>query len=76
MTAPPRSGQVRPRQGDAKPDQNGERPSSLLVLADGSVFEGEAAGYLPPGGVTTGEVVFNTVLAGYQEVLTDPSYAG
>ncbi|MGI9033320.1 MAG: glutamine-hydrolyzing carbamoyl-phosphate synthase small subunit [Acidimicrobiales bacterium] len=48
----------------------------MLVLADGSVFEGEAAGYLPPGGVTTGEVVFNTVLAGYQEVLTDPSYAG
>src|SRR5207247_2079763 len=30
----------------------------------------------PPGGIATGEVVFNTVLSGYQEVLTDPSYAG
>jgi len=46
------------------------------VLADGTVFEGEAAGYRPPDGVATGEVVFNTVLSGYQEVLTDPSYAG
>jgi carbamoyl-phosphate synthase small subunit len=47
-----------------------------LVLADGSVFEGEMLGADPPGGVATGEVVFNTVLSGYQEVLTDPSYAG
>lgn len=47
-----------------------------LVLADGTTFEGTAAGWLPPGGVTTGEVVFNTVLSGYQEVITDPSYAG
>jgi len=47
-----------------------------LVLADGTTFEGEAVGYEPPEGVTTGEVVFNTVLSGYQEVLTDPSYAG
>jgi len=47
-----------------------------LVLADGTTFEGEAVGYEPPDGVTTGEVVFNTVLSGYQEVLTDPSYAG
>ncbi len=46
------------------------------MLADGTVFEGEAAGYRPPGGVALGEVVFNTVLSGYQEVLTDPSYAG
>ncbi|HEX6595902.1 MAG TPA: glutamine-hydrolyzing carbamoyl-phosphate synthase small subunit [Acidimicrobiales bacterium] len=49
---------------------------SLLVLADGTTFEGEAFGAEPPAGVATGEVVFNTVLAGYQEVLTDPSYAG
>jgi carbamoyl-phosphate synthase small subunit len=49
---------------------------SRLVLADGSVFEGEAIGAEPPDGVATGEVVFNTVLTGYQEVLTDPSYAG
>jgi carbamoyl-phosphate synthase small subunit len=47
-----------------------------LVLADGTVFEGEAIGAEPPGGVATGEVVFNTVLSGYQEVITDPSYAG
>jgi carbamoyl-phosphate synthase small subunit len=49
---------------------------AALVLADGSVFEGEAIGADPEGGVASGEVVFNTVLAGYQEVLTDPSYAG
>jgi carbamoyl-phosphate synthase small subunit len=49
----------------------------LLVLADGSVFEGELIGADPPGGgVATGEVVFNTVLSGYQEVISDPSYAG
>jgi carbamoyl-phosphate synthase small subunit len=47
-----------------------------LVLADGTTFEGEAIGADPPGGVATGEVVFNTVLSGYQEVITDPSYAG
>ncbi len=49
---------------------------SLLVLADGSSYEGEAVGYLPYSGISTGEVVFNTVLSGYQEVITDPSYAG
>jgi carbamoyl-phosphate synthase small subunit len=49
---------------------------ALLVLADGTVFEGQAAGWLPPDGICTGEVVFNTVLSGYQEVITDPSYAG
>jgi carbamoyl-phosphate synthase small subunit len=47
-----------------------------LVLADGSVFEGELIGAEPAAGVSTGEVVFNTVLSGYQEVITDPSYAG
>jgi carbamoyl-phosphate synthase small subunit len=49
---------------------------ALLVLADGEVFEGEAIGAAPPDGVATGELVFNTVLSGYQEVITDPSYAG
>ncbi len=50
---------------------------ALLVLADGAVFEGEAVGDVPEGAAaTTGEVVFNTALSGYQEVLTDPSYAG
>lgn len=45
-----------------------------LVLADGSVFEGELIGAHVP--ISTGEVVFNTVLSGYQEVISDPSYAG
>lgn len=49
---------------------------ALLVLRDGATFEGEAIGADPPGGVATGEVVFNTVMSGYQEVLSDPSYAG
>ena len=49
---------------------------ALLVLGDGTTFEGEAIGAMPSGGVATGEVVFNTVLSGYQEVITDPSYAG
>ncbi|NDE20343.1 MAG: carbamoyl-phosphate synthase small subunit [Actinobacteria bacterium] len=49
------------------------RPSHLL-LADGSVFEGEAIG--ADLSVASGEVVFHTGLSGYQEVITDPSYAG
>ncbi|MYI55532.1 MAG: carbamoyl phosphate synthase small subunit, partial [Acidimicrobiia bacterium] len=52
------------------------RRPGALILADGEIFEGEIAGAEPPGGVTAGEVVFNTVMSGYQEVLTDPSYAG
>jgi carbamoyl-phosphate synthase small subunit len=51
-----------------------ERQPALLVLSDGEVFEGEAAGAPVP--VATGELVFNTALSGYQEVVTDPSYAG
>jgi carbamoyl-phosphate synthase small subunit len=47
-----------------------------LVLADGTTFEGFAVGYRPDSGVMAGEVVFNTALVGYQEILTDPSYAG
>ena len=49
---------------------------ALLVLNDGTVFEGEALGATPPSGIAGGEVVFNTVLSGYQEVISDPSYAG
>lgn len=52
------------------------RPEALLVLADGTRFEGEVIGAVPEDGVATGEAVFNTVLSGYQEVITDPSYAG
>ena len=52
------------------------RDEALLVLADGTTFEGESIGAVPDSGIATGEVVFNTVLSGYQEVITDPSYAG
>src|SRR5262249_30746662 len=59
---------------------SGMSPQTLetahLVLADGAVFEGVAVGHRPDSGVTAGEVVFNTALSGYQEILTDPSYAG
>jgi carbamoyl-phosphate synthase small subunit len=48
--------------------------TAALVLADGSIFEGEAIGAAVA--VASGEVVFNTVMTGYQEVITDPSYAG
>jgi carbamoyl-phosphate synthase small subunit len=51
-------------------------PDALLVLADGTTFEGEAVGAEPADGAAVGEVVFNTALSGYQEILTDPSYAG
>lgn len=47
--------------------------SALLVLADGTVFEGASIGL---DGRADGEVVFNTSMTGYQEMLTDPSYAG
>ena len=46
-------------------------PPAILALADGTVFYGKGIGAL---GVTTGEVVFNTSMSGYQEILTDPSY--
>jgi len=46
---------------------------AILVLEDGSVYEGEAFG---ASGTTYGEVVFDTSMAGYQEMLTDPSFAG
>ena len=46
---------------------------ALVALADGTVFEGRALG---SGGECLGEMVFNTSMTGYQEILTDPSYAG
>lgn len=49
------------------------RPQAALVLADGTVFQGESTG---AAGLTVGEVVFNTSMTGYQEILTDPSYTG
>ncbi|HXR18742.1 MAG TPA: glutamine-hydrolyzing carbamoyl-phosphate synthase small subunit [Steroidobacteraceae bacterium] len=45
---------------------------AVLALADGSIFRGQSIG---AAGNTTGEVVFNTAITGYQEILTDPSYA-
>ena len=50
-----------------------QKTPAVLVLADGSIFRGCSIG---ADGQTTGEVVFNTAMTGYQEILTDPSYAG
>jgi carbamoyl-phosphate synthase small subunit len=47
--------------------------TAVLVLADGSVFRGRSVG---APGISAGEVVFNTAMTGYQEILTDPSYCG
>ena len=55
------------------PDWADEAPTALLVLADGTVIEGQGAGAT---GIAVGEVCFNTAMTGYQEILTDPSYAG
>src|SRR3990167_5777070 len=46
-------------------------PKAVLVLADGTVFQGISVG---ADGHTVGEIVFNTAMTGYQEILTDPSY--
>jgi carbamoyl-phosphate synthase small subunit len=51
--------------------QQGVYPPAILALADGTVFTGISIGAI---GSTTGEVVFNTAMTGYQEILTDPSY--
>jgi carbamoyl-phosphate synthase small subunit len=51
------------------------RPARL-VLADGTSFDGEAFGSVSPHKIVIGEVVFNTAMSGYQEILTDPSYRG
>ena len=47
--------------------------AALLCTADGEVFRGRSVG---APGIATGEAVFNTSMTGYQEILTDPSYAG
>lgn len=49
------------------------RPTALLILADGTAIEGQGLGAT---GNAVGEVCFNTAMTGYQEILTDPSYAG
>lgn len=48
-----------------------QRPHAVLALADGTIFRGISIGV---EGISTGEVVFNTAMTGYQEILTDPSY--
>ena len=50
-----------------------QRPKALLLLADGTVFEGRSIG---AKGITVGEICFNTGMTGYQEIFTDPSYSG
>ena len=50
-----------------------KKPTALLVLADGTVLEGFGLG---AEGSAVGEVCFNTAMTGYEEILTDPSYAG
>ncbi|MBU28719.1 MAG: carbamoyl-phosphate synthase small subunit, partial [Gammaproteobacteria bacterium] len=47
-------------------------PPAILLLSDGSKFVGRSIG---ADGLSVGEVVFNTAMTGYQEILTDPSYA-
>jgi len=53
-------------------DRTEKKQTATLVLADGTIYRGISAG---AEGETTGEVVFNTSMSGYQEILTDPSYA-
>ena len=55
------------------PPWSDEAPTAVLVLADGTVIKGRGVGAV---GSAVGEVCFNTAMTGYQEVLTDPSYAG
>jgi carbamoyl-phosphate synthase small subunit len=68
----------RAAQNRAAQNRAAQNPVALLVLADGTTFEGEAVGWWDPvaPAAVTGEVVFHTALTGYQEILTDPSYAG
>jgi carbamoyl-phosphate synthase small subunit len=63
-------GFVQPEAAQAK--ANSVTETAILVLEDGTVFEGESVG---APGLSVGEVVFNTAITGYQEILTDPSYA-
>ena len=57
----------------AAPNLDWEKPTAVLVLGDGSVFEGHGFGAAT---TNVGEVCFNTSMTGYQEIMTDPSYAG
>jgi carbamoyl-phosphate synthase small subunit len=61
-----------PRSYEENPLTTELRRPAVLALEDGSVFRGVSIGAL---GESAGEVVFNTAMTGYQEILTDPSYA-
>src|SRR3546814_16439024 len=63
----------RPPVAVADPERAPDKATGVLVLADGSVIWGHGLG---AEGQAVGEVCFNTALTGYQEVMTDPSYAG
>ncbi|MGI8725278.1 MAG: glutamine-hydrolyzing carbamoyl-phosphate synthase small subunit [Methyloceanibacter sp.] len=73
MTEHPDNDEQVSAQGRATKGWAEEAPTALLVLADGTVIEGRGAGAV---GHAVGEVCFNTAMTGYQEILTDPSYAG
>jgi len=63
-----------PVQGEAtRPGWSARRPTALLILANGETIEGFGVGAT---GSAVGEVCFNTAMTGYEEILTDPSYAG
>ena len=62
-----------PGRSQAAPRAASQKPTAILVLSDGSVFKGHGFG---AAATNVGEVCFNTSMTGYQEILTDPSYAG
>ena len=66
----PTQAEARQGSGQAWPEP---KATALLVLADGTVLEGFGFG---ASGQAVGEVCFNTAMTGYEEILTDPSYAG
>ena len=68
---PPQGSDPSPRYALLEPRPVSDRQPALLALADGTVFRGHSIG---AEGSTVGEVVFNTAMTGYQEILTDPSY--
>ena len=64
---------IRPLEAPAGEGWNARTPTALLVLANGQILEGFGVG---AQGAAVGEVCFNTAMTGYEEILTDPSYAG
>lgn len=70
MTADLRTGAADAAAPDEKPN---DKPTACLVLADGQVFYGRGFG---AEGLAVAELCFNTAMTGYQEIMTDPSYAG